>query len=63
MGNGKEESIENMSLRDYFAGQAMQGFILREKSGLIFFASIAGASYDLADAMLKERTRQTGEKD
>ena len=63
MGNGKEESIENMSLRDYFAGQAMQGFILREKSGMIFFAAIAGASYNLADAMLKERTRQTGEKD
>ena len=54
---------DGMTLRDYFAGKAMQGFItndnlLKEASHYLPEGSeysIARLAYDQADAMLKER--------
>ena len=49
-------NVEGMTLRDYFAAKAMQGFCVREDDASLFSLSIlAEHSYDLADAMLKER--------
>ena len=51
-----------MTLRDYFAAQAMQGLIARESSGAFDFAvfpndpwRVASWAYDVADQMLKVR--------
>ena len=52
---------EGMTLRDYFAAKAMQGFLMddalhKEASAAPeWLKSIADASYELADAMLKAR--------
>jgi hypothetical protein len=45
--------VEGMTLRDYFAAKAMQGYVGQGKS--YDFADIAQASYRLADVMLKAR--------
>lgn len=42
---------EGMSLRDYFAGQAMQSLARRATD----FEVMAAYCYDMADAMLQER--------
>ena len=44
---------KGMTLRDYFAGQALAGLSHMDITPEI----VAGASYILADAMLKERTK------
>lgn len=48
-----------MSLRDWFAGQALIGLLSvlssPEPGPKIFLAEFAGHAYDLADAMLEER--------
>ena len=48
---------KGMTLRDYFAAKAMQGFctILKQNSGEPFWNVIAEDSYKLADAMLSSR--------
>lgn len=47
---------DGMSLRDYFAAQAMNGLVERwSPSAITASAEIAGFAYNLADAMLKER--------
>ena len=51
--NGWGKPEEGMTLRDYFAAKAMQGYVGQGKS--YDFADIAQASYRLADAMLKAR--------
>ena len=46
-----------MTLRDYFAAKAMQGFLacpMQPQSGLAMYARDA---YAVADAMLKERSK------
>lgn len=56
-----------MSLRDWFAGQAMAAIIAkapnervaREMSAMV--AEIACGAYDYADAMLAERSRKGGD--
>lgn len=55
---------EGMSLRDYFAAQAMQGLLanpkLQEeilKNGGAFGGWIESSAYGFADAMLKERNK------
>ncbi len=45
--------IEGMTLRDYFAAKAMQGF--QEQWVYDNSDEIASKAYTLADAMLKER--------
>jgi hypothetical protein len=49
---------EGMTLRDYFAAKAMQGFIAYATAKGIYVPpdnELANASYQLADAMLKAR--------
>lgn len=56
-------SISGMSLRDYFAGQALQGFLAAaahpQSVGITDLDSpkLAHDSYALADAMLAERDK------
>ena len=52
--HGREEG---MTLRDYFAGMAMQSLILAAKHGKDVDMLSAGA-YQLADDMLKERSKE-----
>jgi hypothetical protein len=51
-GHTHESRPAGMSLRDYFAGQALAGNMARS---LYETASVARHSYELADAMLKAR--------
>jgi hypothetical protein len=51
---------DGMSLRDYFAAKAMQGFLQYSATKGIYTPpdnELAKASYDLADAMLKARDK------
>ena len=50
-------SLENMTLRDYFAAKAMQGFLATGKSDYLD-EHIALDAYNLADAMLKQREEE-----
>ena len=50
--NHHGHKLEGMTLRDYFAAKAMQGFI---PDGGTNVQEIAQASYIVADAMLKAR--------
>ena len=52
------EHALSMTLRDYFAAKAMQGFIAYATAKGIYVPpdnELASASYQLADAMLKAR--------
>ena len=52
------ESRTGMTLRDYFAAKAMQGFIQYSATKGIYAPpddELAEAAYDIADAMLKAR--------
>ena len=47
-----------MTLRDWFAGQAMAGMVresIKSADKDLYTAWIAGCAYDIADAMLKAR--------
>lgn len=50
-------SQSGMSLRDYFAGQALAGLIA-DPSCVSSAADLAGASYAVADAMLAKRKKE-----
>ena len=51
--------IDHITLRDYFASNAMQG-MLSENSGIRYSNDeLAKFAYEVADAMLKERSRET----
>jgi hypothetical protein len=47
---------QGMTLRDYFAAQAVQGYVGQGRS--YDFADIAQASYRVADAMLSARSTE-----
>lgn len=49
------DSYEGMTLRDYFAAQAMPQIYQRVESG--GFERVAKLAYDMADAMLQERAK------
>ena len=51
------ESVPGMSLRDYFAAKAMQGFVSSHPDGGITcdLSDVAEDAYAMADAMLKAR--------
>lgn len=50
----QEPEIWGMTLRDYFAAKAMQGFV--EAAGMdVDFIGAAGDAYTMADAMLEAR--------
>jgi len=54
----REDIREGISLRDHFAGMAMQGLIAH-KLGI---DSLPKAAYQIADAMLEERMLAEGKK-
>ena len=60
-GNVLPYQEKGMTLRDYFAAKAMQGFIMQEAmvnesdNSVDWLETIAKASYEMADAMLKAR--------
>lgn len=54
----KERALElGMTLRDYFAAKAMQGFLAGRYSTIPDPEYAAEHSYKIADAMLKERAK------
>ena len=54
-GGGHAGAFHGMSLRDYFAAKAMQGFISQATWTDKEFLGEAEAAYRVADAMLKAR--------
>lgn len=56
-GDTLEFGTDGMPLRDYFAAKAMQAYFAREHEGVWSMAACAEESYQMADAMLKARTR------
>lgn len=49
---------EGMSLRDWFAGQAISTMlVLTQCDGTVNIEAVAAGAYDLADAMLAERSK------
>jgi hypothetical protein len=52
-GNIKSQAKPGMSLRDWFAGMAMQGLLVHDDEGVI--SEAARDAYRYADAMLKAR--------
>lgn len=54
-GVGYEPAIGGMSLRDYFAGQALAGMCFRES--WFSYEDVAASAYRMADTMLKEREK------
>ena len=59
--NSRFHNANGMTLRDYFAAKAMQGFVMDDalhkeaSTAKEWLKSIADASYEMADAMLKAR--------
>jgi hypothetical protein len=56
--NGWGSPFQGMTLRDYFAAKAIQGFLAYAAHKGIYAPAddeLASASYQLADAMLKHR--------
>ena len=49
---------DGMTLRDYFAGRAMQSYLLDKDRDSFTFEQWAQASYEMADAMLKAGRQQ-----
>jgi hypothetical protein len=54
-GDGTANRDVGMTLRDYFAAKALQGFIASTKNGDCDLNTVAKSSYLMADAMLKAR--------
>jgi hypothetical protein len=53
LGNLRSNGHSGMTLRDYMAAKAMQGMLADPSTPEIM--DIAGAAYEVADAMLKAR--------
>lgn len=51
----KNVSIDDMTLRDYFASKAMQSMVQRDGSAYLY--TISQEAYKIADAMIEERDR------
>ena len=49
---------EGMTLRDWFAGKAMQGLLADRSWQAMTTDQCAGFAYLMADAMLKERSKE-----
>jgi hypothetical protein len=52
------EIVGGMTLRDYFAAKAMQGFAVGDSSFTNGIAGMAECAYKWADAMIKQRNKQ-----
>lgn len=46
-----------MTLRDWFAGQALPGLIARDPDGILGSGDYAEMAYEIADAMLYQRAK------
>lgn len=55
---GTREIHSGMTLRDWFAGMAMQGLLADRSWEAITINQVAGFAYTLADALLKERSKE-----
>jgi hypothetical protein len=53
------ESQKGMTLRDYFAGQALSSRAVMLKNGVMYASDVATECYDLADAMLAAKEANT----
>lgn len=53
---GDDPQYQGMSLRDWFAGQVLQGLASNEERWVSANEVIAKACYEAADAMLKARS-------
>lgn len=53
----EKEGQQGMTLRDWFAGMALQGMVAGSQGLVITHGEFAKQSYRLADAMLKERNK------
>jgi hypothetical protein len=51
------EHEHGMTLRDYFAAKAMQAYINRPEATEVQDRMIAKCAYDMADAMIQERSK------
>ena len=54
----KQIGMDEMKLRDFFAGMALQGLLTAELVGDYSNEHVADISYRIADAMLKARNGQ-----
>ena len=54
-GNPTHGGNPGMTLRDWFAGQALVGLVASPATDNCTFGSVASSAYGYADAMLKER--------
>ena len=56
-GGGHASAFQGMTLRDYFAAQAMQGAMsgCATRGEVVIYSNLAGLSYEMADAMMKAR--------
>ena len=52
---GHPAACGGMSLRDWFAGQALAGMLGGEPGSHLMFSTAAAGAYEYADAMLKAR--------
>lgn len=55
MGHGSTPGFRGMSLRDFFAANALQAWIIRSQNSETFADDTAKWAYQHADAMLKAR--------
>lgn len=51
------EADEGMTLRDWFAGQALAGILAADADRDLLKGQVAGEAYAMADAMLERRAR------
>jgi len=57
LGYNADQNYNGMTLRDWFAGQALAGECARTASSEMFPQNAAVAAYKIADAMLAEREK------
>lgn len=53
----KDNDLTGMTLRDFFAGQALAGILAGRYWEVVRIDNPAAASYELADAMIAERNK------
>lgn len=59
--HGTEYNEVGLTIRDYFAGQALMGMLAegtRPNVGKTYAEALANLSYYMADAMIKERSNK-----
>jgi hypothetical protein len=55
--NGHSTNQDGMSLRDYFAAAALQGFLSNQALATIHQSELAKGAYEYADAMIEARKK------